>query len=158
MEETSRSEQVKYIPYTKISVYRKRNTPDKCPIFECNMSDAVLDHDHKTGMVRGVLHRQSNARGGKIENSWKRFGQNNAKVSLPQALINLAKYLKRGDTKFLHPVGLRQLVGRFVRSSKEDQIETLIELNIKKSEIKACINTEERSVLYRQTLIKNKYV
>jgi len=32
-------------------------------------TEAVLDHDHKTGYIRGVLHRGCNALLGKIENS-----------------------------------------------------------------------------------------
>lgn len=32
-------------------------------------ADAVLDHDHKTGIVRGVLHRGCNAMLGHIENN-----------------------------------------------------------------------------------------
>jgi hypothetical protein len=32
-------------------------------------SEAVLDHDHKTGYIRGSLHRGCNALLGKIENS-----------------------------------------------------------------------------------------
>lgn len=41
-------------------------------------AEAVLDHDHATGHVRGVLHRGVNSLLGKIENNHKRYG-----VSLP---------------------------------------------------------------------------
>ena len=33
----------------------------------------VLDHNHNTQFVRAVLHRQSNAVLGKIENLWSRY-------------------------------------------------------------------------------------
>ena len=36
--------------------------------------DAVLDHHHKCGWIRGVLHRGCNALLGKIENNWRRVG------------------------------------------------------------------------------------
>lgn len=36
--------------------------------------DAVLDHDHKTGRLRGVLHRGCNAMLGHIENNRARNG------------------------------------------------------------------------------------
>lgn len=38
------------------------------------LEDAVLDHCHKTGHVRGVLHRGVNALLGKLENNHKRYG------------------------------------------------------------------------------------
>jgi len=38
-----------------------------------DFKDTVLDHDHDTQAVRGVLHRQSNAMLGKIENNFKRY-------------------------------------------------------------------------------------
>ena len=41
-------------------------------------AEAVLDHCHTTGHVRGVLHRGVNSLLGKIENNHKRYG-----VSLP---------------------------------------------------------------------------
>ncbi len=36
------------------------------------IDDAVLDHDHKTGLIRQVLHRGCNSLLGKIENSMPR--------------------------------------------------------------------------------------
>lgn len=36
--------------------------------------DAVVDHCHDHGGVRGVLHRGCNSLLGKIENNYKRFG------------------------------------------------------------------------------------
>lgn len=39
-----------------------------------SINDAVLDHSHKYGWIRGVLHRGCNALLGKIENNYKRVG------------------------------------------------------------------------------------
>lgn len=39
--------------------------------------DPVLDHDHRTGAVRAVLHRSCNALLGKVENNSARFGVRN---------------------------------------------------------------------------------
>lgn len=64
--------------------------------------DAVLDHDHRTGHIRGVLHRGVNSLLGKLENNHGRYG-----VSLPQVIAlgaGLAAYLKADyGTMPLHP-------------------------------------------------------
>lgn len=44
------------------------------PVTTRQGQDAVLDHDHKTGAVRAVLHRSCNALLGKVENNQVRFG------------------------------------------------------------------------------------
>jgi len=36
------------------------------------VDDAVLDHDHKSGLLRGVLHRGCNSLLGKVENNMAR--------------------------------------------------------------------------------------
>lgn len=46
--------------------------------YTISAAEAVLDHDHATGHVRGVLHRGANSLLGKIENNYRRYG-----VSLP---------------------------------------------------------------------------
>ena len=52
----------------------------RCAItgYTISLSEAVADHDHATGHVRGVLHRGANSLLGKIENNYRRYG-----VSLP---------------------------------------------------------------------------
>ena len=64
--------------------------------------DAVLDHDHSTGHLRGVLHRGVNSVLGKIENSYRRYG-----VSLPMLTAmgrGLEAYLKADYSHMpLHP-------------------------------------------------------
>lgn len=147
---------LKYIPYTKIAKFREDNKPEKCPIFECNLEDAVLDHNHNTGMVRGVLHRQSNAWLGKIENSWKRFGSFSA-VDLSSALKNVCEYIDKGDTDYLHPNGLKQIISRFNRASKDEQINILKKNKCTKGQISSCNSSSDRSLLYRTSLIKRKY-
>lgn len=59
-------------------------------------SQAVLDHCHTTGHVRGVLHRGVNSLLGKLENNHKRYG-----VSLPQMVAmgkGLEAYLQQDNT------------------------------------------------------------
>ena len=63
--------------------------------------DAVLDHDHKTGKIRHVLHRGCNALLGKIENNMARN-----KVSLLRLkgiADNIYEYLNKDYDDVLHP-------------------------------------------------------
>lgn len=48
----------------------------RCAItgYTISAAEAVLDHCHTTGHVRGVLHRGVNSLLGKIENNHKRYG------------------------------------------------------------------------------------
>lgn len=144
---------MKYLPYTVVKKWREENTPKQCPIFSCKVNDAVVDHCHDTGLVRGVLHRQSNAWAGKIENAWKRYATNHTKLTLPQALRNLALYLETYKTDIMHPVGLKQKVSRFSRLPKADQENILLKKN-KKDEVLACTNQKQRTNLYRKSLLK----
>ena len=52
----------------------------RCAItgYTISPSEAVADHDHSTGHLRGVLHRGVNALLGKCENNYRRYG-----LSLP---------------------------------------------------------------------------
>jgi len=66
------------------------------------IDDAVLDHDHKTGLIRGVLHRGCNAMLGKIENNMPRNRVNIERLS--KLADNLINYLVAdAKSEFLHP-------------------------------------------------------
>ena len=144
---------MKYLAQSKLKEWRQANLPRECPIFKCKVDDAVVDHCHNTGLVRGVLHRQSNAWAGKIENSWKRHGYN-SKIALPEALRALATYLEEARTDVLHPVGLRQKCNRFSRLPKDEQVETLIKFKCDPDEINSCKNSKARTQCFRTALIK----
>jgi hypothetical protein len=76
----------------------------KCTLCErdCTEEQAVLDHDHKGGHVRSVLHRACNAAEGKIMNSMRRFG-----IQDPiRFLENMIKYQithSTNQTNLIHP-------------------------------------------------------
>ena len=64
----------------------------------------VLDHDHKHGHIRGVLHSGCNSLLGKLENNYKRYGV----INLHRFLAGAGAYLTRGDRipleeRVLHP-------------------------------------------------------
>lgn len=66
------------------------------------LGDAVLDHDHKTGIIRCVLHRGCNALLGKIENNMARNRVDIGRLS--KISNNLITYLvSDARTDLLHP-------------------------------------------------------
>lgn len=61
------------------------------------LSDAVVDHCHKTGEIRGVLHRGVNSMLGKIENHRKLAGLTDD-VALARMLAGVVHYLCRSES------------------------------------------------------------
>jgi hypothetical protein len=62
----------------------------------------VLDHDHDTGIIRGVLHRGCNALLGKIENNMARNRVDLGKLA--KISQNLITYITADPiTEYLHP-------------------------------------------------------
>lgn len=78
----------------------------RCAIcgYECSSDEAVLDHDHKGGHVRAVLHRGCNALLGRVENNAPRHG-----IRLEQLIAFLAgasKYIddhRENISGWIHP-------------------------------------------------------
>lgn len=76
----------------------------KCAICQepCSTEQAVLDHNHKLGHVRAVLHRTCNSVEGKILGAMRRFGIKNPK----DYLLGLVKYHDHHETNqtgLIHP-------------------------------------------------------
>lgn len=82
----------------------------KCPL--CNYpidltikGEGVIDHDHDTGRIRGLLHRSCNAAEGKIANAAARWG---AKSSNYQDIIayleSVVTYLKTPPRALIYPM------------------------------------------------------
>lgn len=90
---------------TQLKAYREaklREQGGRCALthYPLSPADAVVDHCHVTGHIRGVIHRGANALLGKIENNHKRYG-----VSLPMVYAlgrNLEAYLSQDHTARPH--------------------------------------------------------
>jgi len=145
-----------YLPQNKLAEYREKHKPKKCPIIPSRTDDWVVDHDHDTGMVRGVISRVSNSLIGKIENFLARRCSQSPK-DFPAILRRVADYLDRDQEDVLHPVGLTQLTKRFQnRLTQSQQIAVLLDLGGDQESIKACSNAKKRAELFRK-LTKSKY-
>lgn len=139
-----------YLPQSKLRDWREENAPRKCPILEDRSSDWVVDHNHRTGMVRGVISRVGNSLIGKVENFLQRRVGAHPR-DFPRILRNIADYLERGDTDVLHPVGLTQLTKRFRNNlTSSEQTAVLRNLGGDKERIDSCRNATHRSQYYRQ--------
>lgn len=76
----------------------------KCAIchLPCDVDQAVLDHDHKGGHIRAVLHRSCNAAEGKVINILRRFGVKDAQHFLRE-LISYHELHTTNQTGLIHP-------------------------------------------------------
>lgn len=75
-----------------------------CPLCgtKIEVCDAVLDHDHDTGLIRGVLHNICNAIEGVLKHKFRRGG--GAKYTEYQTFLdNLVVYLKKAQHPMIHP-------------------------------------------------------
>ncbi len=143
---------MKYLPQSKLAEWRKKNAPKKCPLVEYKTSNWVVDHDHTSGFVRGVVSSEGNALLGRIENAFKRLSRGAKKASLPTILRNMASYLEQDDLTLLHPEGFRQLYKRFYSLSKDLQLDILLKFGTNRDDISKCKNAKERTELYKQII------
>ena len=144
-----------YLPQNKLKDWRVEHQPKSCPLLLRKTSDWVVDHCHKSGMVRGVVSRVGNSLLGKIEN----FAYRRCQVSqshLPAVLRAIADYVEQEQLDVLHPVGLTQLSKRFKSLTSEKQKATLVDLGAKRKQIMECSNASERTKLFRE-LTKHKH-
>lgn len=85
------------LPQSKVPEFREQlltQQAHRCMLCtEVITDDAVLDHDHKTGHIRAVLHRGCNALLGHIENNRARNGL--AGPRLFRMLARIEAYLTR---------------------------------------------------------------
>ena len=76
----------------------------KCAIcgLECTIEQAVLDHNHREGYIRAVLHRGCNAIEGKLINALRRYGVKDEEGFLT-GLIQYHRVHATNQTGLIHP-------------------------------------------------------
>lgn len=93
------------LKYREIAEYRQQFLQDQdytCAL--CNeliIDDAVLDHNHRTGRLRKVLHRGCNALLGKIENNMARNRLDIQRLTV--FAERLVDYMQDSDSELIHP-------------------------------------------------------
>lgn len=78
----------------------------KCELCGCPVTQAtaVLDHCHKSGVIRAVLHRGCNSLLGKIENNYRRYGVQDLHLArLAPAVFQYLTKHKMPQHPYLHP-------------------------------------------------------
>jgi hypothetical protein len=95
------------LKYTEVKTFRaqqliKQNNCCALCGEHVDAAEAVLDHCHKTGVLRGVLHRGCNSLLGKIENNMPRSLVDMGRLA--NIANNLIKYLVADPvSEYLHP-------------------------------------------------------
>lgn len=87
---------------TRLTLLEKQGFVCAICNLECTEDQAVLDHNHKEGYIRAVLHRGCNAVEGKIVNAMRRYA-----IKDPTAfLLGLVEYHRThssNQTNLIHP-------------------------------------------------------
>lgn len=128
------------IPRTSMRSWVARHLKEKqgnlCPL--CNKfidlkvkGEGVIDHDHDTGEVRGVLHRSCNAAEGKISNAAARWGaKSSSRAAIVSYLSAMVLYLTQPGAGVIYSLHKTPDEKRDVRNAA---------LRARKAEIKAKI-------------------
>ena len=113
MSETQTSERVVKLARSMMRSYAHKLLKEQdglCPLCgkEIDLTtkgEGVIDHDHDTGRIRGLLHRSCNAAEGKISNAAARWGaKSSSYADIIPYLKNLVAYLERPPKNLIYPM------------------------------------------------------
>lgn len=125
-----------------------------CKITGCFLEDKpVLDHNHDTQFVRGVVHRQANAALGKIENLWKRYLSHWYPGTLPEFLNECAYYIDSdNDVRYVHPGWIKKVKIEFRKLSEVAKDKVLVDLGSEKGN-----NAKRRLELFGKLIMSRQF-
>jgi hypothetical protein len=125
------------------------------PITSLEIPDkqAVLDHCHDSQFVRAVLHRQTNAVLGKIENLWSRYLKWWYNGTLSDFLRGCADYIEKEHPKeYLHPSFIKHLQVQFNKLNEKQKQNVLSYFG----EEKGC-NATQRKLYFKKFVLKRTH-
>lgn len=113
---------------------------------------SVLDHDHKTQYVRGVLHRQTNAVLGKLENAYIRYISWWYEGTLSDFLRGCADYLDREQPQnYIHPAFVKFLQVQFNKLSEPQKKKVLAHFGSDEG-----TNGKQRKALFQKVILRKE--
>ena len=134
-------------------LYKEQGGIDLITGLEIPDKQAVLDHCHDSQFVRAVLHRQTNAVLGKIENLEMRYLSWWFDGTLSDFLRGCADYLdKQHEQKYLHPSFIKKLQVQFNKLNEKQKQEVLREVG----EDIGC-NGVQRKVIFKKFVLKRTH-
>lgn len=113
----------------------------------------VLDHDHSNHFVRAVLHRQTNAVLGKIENLWTRYLAWWYVGTLSEFLRGCADYIEKEHPKeYLHPAFIKSLQVQFNKLNEKQKQSVLSYFGVEKG-----CNGTQRKLYFKKFILKRTH-
>jgi hypothetical protein len=96
-------EKIKYKDIPAVRNYLLEQQAQRCALCDDIIEEgkAVLDHDHRSGIIRRVLHRGCNSMLGKIENNMARSEVD--LFRLMKMASTVADYISNTTTNWIHP-------------------------------------------------------
>lgn len=137
----------------RTALHKEQDGCDALTGLPLDSKDAVMDHNHKTHKVRGVIHRQANAVLGKIENMWTRYLKFWYPGTLPQFLRQCANYLEKPELDHIvHPGWLKGSLTRFNSLSEGRKRLVLMSMGLDEGG-----NASQRKEAFKKALKSKRY-
>ena len=134
-------------------LYKEQGGIDLITGLEIPDKQSVLDHCHDSQFVRAVLHRQTNAVLGKIENAYIRYIKWWYDGSLSDFLRGCADYLdKEHEQKYLHPAFIKKLQVQFNKLNEKQKQNVLSYFG----EENGC-NATQRKLYFKKFVLKRTH-
>lgn len=132
---------------------KEQNGIDPITRLEIPDKQSVLDHCHDSQFVRAVLHRQTNAVLGKIENLWTRYLSWWFTGTLPDFLRGCADYIEKEHPKeYLHPSFIKHLQIQFNKLNEKQKQNVLSYFG----EQNGC-NAVQRKLYFKKFVLKRTH-
>ena len=134
-------------------LYKEQGGIDLITGLEIPDKQAVLDHCHDSQFVRAVLHRQTNAVLGKIENLEMRFLSWWFDGTLSDFLRGCADYLdKEHEQKYLHPAFIKKLQVQFNKLNEKQKQNVLSYFGEETG-----VNSTQRKLTFKKFILKRSH-